>query len=577
MRIQLSDGAIKDVPNEIAAQFIRAKKATVAPSVLAQDEPSRRYSPRFDKRLSQATPEALAGPSWKKAIFPRATERTPGSFAAKLGGDVLSLPFRALATAPAAMGAGDETIGESMARTGGRKDEPGWMQFLDEVLRSPVNAVLPGATAAGGMLHKVLGSTAKIVPSMALRMVPASLAIAGGNQAQNLSEGKPVSVSQAAIDAALAEALSVGVGAGFGKAAQKLSDRTGKAKVIAQNEVRQKMMPPDEALAMGITPEETIAPRMVDESVELTIPQIKRAERDLPVAEKTEAEARDAFMRMMKFLPGKANRSIWEAGFRLADDPKILEELLRDAKTIPDIVANQQAGRSARIAARAPITKALDATGKKIPVSDLVDAAREAVLTMRKGEAAPAEATRAVRGIENLLYTPPAGQRAVYRDPGTGDFATYPTYSGDLPINAETELLPSVTQDLKSALYSRARFETPDAGVREMAKRGAALKAKQALEEIDPTGKLKATNAAMADWIAASEGFLRAESRNANRDKRSAFMQKLFPQDSPEEIRRILLRAKAAKAAGEGAGLAGETVPGLILRGAATDNARGAR
>lgn len=577
MRIQLSDGAVKDVPNEIAAQFIRAKKATIAPPAPPAASPAPARS-GYDG-------------SWESAVFPRATEGTPGSFAAKLGLDIASGPFRALATAPEAGASlwnsareaipyGDklpkanevESIGESMHRTGGRPDEPGWMQFLDDVLRSPVNAVLPGATRAGGALFKAAGKPAGALASAAIQSAPASLAIGASGQAKNVAEGKPVSLSQAAIDAAVAQALGTTVGGVLGYGARKLSDRTGQAREAAKQKIAEKMMPRDEALAMGIEPGQPGAVAISETAPELTIPQIKQSERGLPYAERAEADARDAFMGMMKFLPGKKNRAIWEAGFRLADDPKILEELLRDAKTIPDIVANQQAGKALRIAAREPITQAMDATGKKVPVADLVRAAEEAVLSMRKGSAAPTEANRAVAGMERVLYTPPPGQRAVYRDPGTGDFASSPTYSGDLPINAETELLPSVAQDLKSSLYSRARFETPDANVRDEATRATALAAKRALEEIDPTGKLKATNAAMADWIAASEGFLRAESRNANRDPRSKIMQTLFPKNSPEEIRRILMRAKLARSVGGAFESAETAIPRVVP--AATDNAR---
>lgn len=558
MHVKLQDGTIEEMPDAVAMKVIRARKGS---EVDAPRSPA----------IRPAAPQEGYDGSWESAVFPRATEGTPGSFAAKLGGDILSLPFRALATAPAAIGAGDESIGESMNRTGAKSDEPGWMQFLDEVIRSPVNALLPGATRAGGSLFKAAGRPAGAFASAALQTAPASLAIGAAGQAKNMAEGKPVSVSEAAIETALAQALGTGIGGVMGYGARKLTDRTGQARAAAKQKIAEQMAPKDEALAMGIEPGQPGAAMIDDVLPELTIPQIRRSERGLPLAESAESEARDAFMRMMKFLPGKKDRAIWEAGFRMADDPKILEELLRDAKTIPDIVANQQAGKSARIAARAPITQAMDATGKTVPIADLVKAAEEAVLSMRKGSAAPAEATRAVGNVERLLYTPPPGQRAVYQDV-SGDFVSSPPYSGALPMNAETELVPSVAQDLKSALYSRSRFDTPDANVRDEAIRATALAAKRKLEEIDPTGKLKATNAAMADWIAASEGFLRAESRNANRDKRSDIMQFLFPKDSPDEIRRILLKAKLARGAGGAFESSSRVSPTLVP--AASDNAR---
>jgi hypothetical protein len=542
MHIKLADGTIEEMDDAVAVKLIRARKATEV------DAPKPVTRP--------AAPEPTPGydGSWESAIFPRATAGEPGSFAAKFAGDALSLPFRALATLPAL--ADGETVGESMARTKGRPDEPGWMQGLDELVRDPVNAFLPAAGRAGGALVKAAGRPASVLGTAALASLPASLAIAGGNQAENMAEGRPVSLSEAALDAAIAEALGTGIGGILGKGSQMLGSRRAAAMDRAEQArkpvLSSRSVDLEEGFLPAITPDGApMAGEIVPPS---TVAQIRRAERDLPFAERKQAEARDAFMRMMKFLPGKSNRGIWEAAFRQASNPAYLDELLRGAETVPDIVANAQAGVAARAEGPRAIMTHLDASGKRVPVDDLVQAGLDHLLKLRTGSAKPAEINRAVRDLEQLMRTPEPGQRAIYAAPDEFGFSTSPSASGDFPLNARESYLPSQARELKTTLQGRAKYNAPDANVKQELAKAVARKARETIESLDETGTLGAKNRELGDWLAPMEGYLRAESRDANRDSRSLwsqYLQKISPPtESPQGVRRTLQVASAADKVG---------------------------
>lgn len=276
------------------------------------------------------------------------------------------------------------------------------------------------------------------------------------------------------------------------------------------------------------------------------------------VGGKASAAARDAageaFMQMMKFLPGERNRSVWEAGRRFAMNPEMRRELVAGASDVQDVVNNFVRMREAESAAHRAAVDALDQSGQRIDMRRVANAAAEAA---RRAPTDPRTREEAALWARQHLLVPDEG--AIYAHPTQPQFVhgeqilDFSPRTLGVPLNAVEERLPSDAIRMRARAARNIRWDDPGASsAQDEAMVGAYRDVAQQLEAIDP--RIADVNARIAPFLAANKGFMRAESRAANRSPRGPWQRYLYGAEAtPARVRALDI---ASKAAGQFAGAA---------------------
>lgn len=452
-------------------------------------------------RMAREHPEEVGA---FNTLFPRtmaAARMEPDqiAFPWQMAKDIASLPGRFAASADR------EGIADPLPRTeleGGRWSEPGaWAEranaLAEMVARDPLT-------------------------------IP--LAVVGGPAAQAMTRGAAQVLRPAAQAFGVLEAAKI---------ADRATDRTPTTSPIpGAGEIAT-----DAALA--VLPDAIIAP-----AGRFLTAQAKKAAADAPAA----------FMRMMKFLPGQQRMAVWKAGKEFAEDPALRAEVLKGAKTVPDVAANFERGKEQRLAAIGPAMAAADATGKLVSLREAVQSGRRSALEMEPGTASPKDRAKAVRWLMERVLVPPKGEapewsRVVTGVLPDGSIQTVTVrHPEGLPLNAVERVKPTEARPVKTNLYHGIDFADPEhSEAREVAMEGAARSIREQIEAIDPTGTIAEKNRAAGKFLGAELGFARAATRDANKYKQGilAKIGLLPPRDTPASIRRLDLLERLYSGAGK--------------------------
>lgn len=367
------------------------------------------------------------------------------------------------------------------------------------------------------------------------------LAVVGGPAARGVAQGVNASLRPAAQAFGVLEAARI---------ADRATDRTPTTSPIPGAG----QIATDAALA--VLPDAIIAP-----AGRFATAQAKKVAKSAPAA----------FLRMMKFLPGQQRMAVWKAGKEFAEDPALRAEVLKGAKTVPDVAANFERGKEQRLAEIGPAMAAADATGKLVSLREAVQSGRRSTLEMEPGTASPKDRAKAVRWIMERILVPPKGEapewsRVVTGVLPDGSIQTVTVrHPEGLPLNAVERVKPTEARPVKTNLYHGIDCADPaHSEAREVAMEGAARSIREQIEAIDPTGTIAQKNRAAGKFLAAERGFQRAVTRDANRGKEGilAKIGLLPPRDTPAAIRRLDLLARLY--AGIGKGLESPTTAGAV-------------